>query len=108
MDNLTHSLVGALIGQAGLKRRTGLAEPARIRAPALIELELCRLAIGDGLADLGVGGDGALDRLLEGHGRSAGGRRKRRGKARAAQQVAPKTPTHPNPLRVSPPLTQPR
>lgn len=30
MDNLTHSLVGALIGQAGLKRRTGLAMPALI------------------------------------------------------------------------------
>ncbi|MEO0062883.1 MAG: hypothetical protein RLZZ08_1443, partial [Pseudomonadota bacterium] len=30
MDNLTHSLIGALIGQAGLKRRTGLAMPALI------------------------------------------------------------------------------
>jgi inner membrane protein len=30
MDNLTHSLVGALIGQAGLKRKTGLAVPALI------------------------------------------------------------------------------
>ena len=30
MDNLTHSLVGALIGQAGLKTRTGLAMPALI------------------------------------------------------------------------------
>ncbi|TCD05564.1 metal-dependent hydrolase [Erythrobacteraceae bacterium CFH 75059] len=30
MDNLTHSLVGALIGQAGLKRRTGLAMPALV------------------------------------------------------------------------------
>ncbi|MXO73754.1 metal-dependent hydrolase [Altererythrobacter aerius] len=30
MDNLTHSLVGALMGQAGLKRRTGLAMPALI------------------------------------------------------------------------------
>ncbi len=30
MDNLTHSLVGALIGQTGLKRRTGLAMPALI------------------------------------------------------------------------------
>lgn len=29
MDTLTHSLVGALIGQAGLKRKTGLAMPAR-------------------------------------------------------------------------------
>jgi inner membrane protein len=30
VDNLTHSLVGGLIGQAGLKRRTGLAMPALI------------------------------------------------------------------------------
>lgn len=30
MDNLTHSLVGALFGQAGLKRKTGLAMPALI------------------------------------------------------------------------------
>ncbi|MGB3794807.1 MAG: metal-dependent hydrolase [Alteraurantiacibacter sp.] len=30
MDNLTHSLTGALIGQAGLKRKTGLAMPALI------------------------------------------------------------------------------
>jgi inner membrane protein len=30
MDNLTHSLVGALLGQAGLKRRTGLAMPALV------------------------------------------------------------------------------
>jgi inner membrane protein len=30
MDNLTHSLVGALLGQMGLKRKTGLAMPALI------------------------------------------------------------------------------
>jgi len=30
MDNLTHSLVGAMIGQAGLKQKTGLAMPALI------------------------------------------------------------------------------
>ncbi len=30
MDNLTHSLVGALIGQAGLKKKTGLGMPALI------------------------------------------------------------------------------
>ncbi len=30
MDNLTHSLVGALLGQTGLKRKTGLALPALI------------------------------------------------------------------------------
>jgi inner membrane protein len=30
MDNVTHSLIGAVMGQAGLKRRTGLAMPALI------------------------------------------------------------------------------
>ncbi len=30
MDNITHSLVGALLGQAGLKKKTGLAMPALI------------------------------------------------------------------------------
>ena len=30
MDNLTHSLVGAVMGQAGLKRKTGLAMPALV------------------------------------------------------------------------------
>lgn len=30
MDNLTHSLIGAVLGQAGLKRKTGLAMPALI------------------------------------------------------------------------------
>lgn len=30
MDNLTHSLIGAALGQAGLKRRTGLGMPALI------------------------------------------------------------------------------
>jgi len=30
MDNLTHSLVGALLGQAGLKRKTGLGMPALV------------------------------------------------------------------------------
>lgn len=30
MDNLTHSLIGAVIGQCGLKKKTGLAMPALI------------------------------------------------------------------------------
>jgi inner membrane protein len=30
MDNLTHSLIGAVLGQAGLKRKTGLAMPTLI------------------------------------------------------------------------------
>ena len=37
MDNLTHSLVGALIGQAGLKRKTGLAMPPLILGANLPE-----------------------------------------------------------------------
>ena len=30
MDNLTHSLVGAVLGQMGLKKKTGLAMPTLI------------------------------------------------------------------------------
>jgi len=41
MDNLTHGLVGAVLGQAGLKRTTGLAMPA--------------LLIGANLPDVDVG-----------------------------------------------------
>lgn len=39
MDNLTHSLVGALVGQAGLKRRTGLAMPALIIGANLPDID---------------------------------------------------------------------
>ncbi|RVQ69457.1 metal-dependent hydrolase [Croceicoccus ponticola] len=39
MDNLTHSLVGALIGQTGLKRRTGLAMPALIFGANLPDID---------------------------------------------------------------------
>lgn len=39
MDNLTHSLIGAVLGQAGLKRRTGLAMPALIIAANLPDLD---------------------------------------------------------------------
>ena len=39
MDNLTHGLVGALIGQAGLKRRTGLAMPALIFGANLPDID---------------------------------------------------------------------
>jgi inner membrane protein len=39
VDNLTHSLVGALIGQAGLKRRTGLAMPALIIGANLPDID---------------------------------------------------------------------
>lgn len=39
MDNLTHSLIGAALGQAGLKRKTGLAMPALIIAANLPDLD---------------------------------------------------------------------
>ena len=39
MDNLTHSLVGALIGQMGLKRKTGLAMPTLIIAANLPDID---------------------------------------------------------------------
>lgn len=39
MDNLTHSLIGAALGQAGLKRKTGLAMPALIVAANLPDVD---------------------------------------------------------------------
>ncbi len=39
MDNITHSLVGALIGQAGLKKKTGLAMPALVIGANLPDVE---------------------------------------------------------------------
>jgi inner membrane protein len=39
MDNLTHSLVGAMIGQAGLKRKTALAMPTLIIAANLPDID---------------------------------------------------------------------
>ena len=39
MDNLTHSLIGAALGQAGLKLRTGLAMPALIIAANLPDVD---------------------------------------------------------------------
>lgn len=39
MDNLTHSLIGAALGQAGLKRKTGLAMPALIIAANLPDID---------------------------------------------------------------------
>jgi len=47
MDNLTHSLVGALIGQAGLKRRTGLAMPALIIGANLPDIDASCVLLGD-------------------------------------------------------------
>ena len=39
MDNLTHSLVGAVLGQMGFKRKTGLAMPALILAANLPDID---------------------------------------------------------------------
>jgi inner membrane protein len=46
MDNLTHSLVGALLGQMGLKRKTGLAMPTLIIAANIPDLDVVALALG--------------------------------------------------------------
>ncbi len=55
MDNLTHSLVGALIGQAGLKRTTGRAIPALalqtdVTCFSLIHVSPIRAARADSLS----------------------------------------------------------
>ena len=39
MDNLTHSLAGAVLGQMGLKRKTGLAMPTLIIAANLPDID---------------------------------------------------------------------
>lgn len=52
MDNITHSLVGALIGQAGLKRRTGLAMPALIVGANLPDIDAACLFWLDGVEHL--------------------------------------------------------
>lgn len=54
MDNLTHSLVGALIGQAGLKRKTGLAMPALIIGANLPDVDAACFLWLDGVEHLGV------------------------------------------------------
>ncbi|WP_324827232.1 metal-dependent hydrolase [Qipengyuania zhejiangensis] len=53
MDNLTHSLVGALIGQAGLKKKTGLAMPALIIGANLPDVDAACLFWLDGQEHLG-------------------------------------------------------
>ena len=52
MDNLTHSLVGALIGQAGLKRRTGLAMPALVIGANLPDVDAACFFWLDGVQHL--------------------------------------------------------
>lgn len=46
MDNLTHSLVGALLGQLGLKRATGLAMPTLIIAANLPDIDAVASVLG--------------------------------------------------------------
>lgn len=46
MDNLTHSLVGALLGQMGLKRKTGLAMPTLIIAANLPDIDAVATLLG--------------------------------------------------------------
>ena len=53
MDNLTHSLVGALIGQAGLKRKTGLAMPALIVGANLPDVDAACFFWLEGVEHLG-------------------------------------------------------
>jgi inner membrane protein len=53
MDNLTHSLVGALIGQAGLKKKTGLAMPALIIGANLPDVDAACFLWLDGVEHLG-------------------------------------------------------
>ena len=53
LDNLTHSLVGALIGQAGLKRKTGLAMPALIIGANLPDVDAACFLWLDGVEHLG-------------------------------------------------------
>ena len=52
MDNLTHSLVGALIGQAGLKKKTGLAMPALIIGANLPDVDAACLFWLEGVGTL--------------------------------------------------------
>jgi inner membrane protein len=53
VDNLTHSLVGALIGQAGLKRKTALAMPTLIIAANLPDIDAACLFWLPGVEHLG-------------------------------------------------------
>jgi inner membrane protein len=46
MDNLTHSLIGAVLGQAGLKRKTGLAMTALIIAANLPDIDAVAVVYG--------------------------------------------------------------
>ncbi|MEZ5694436.1 MAG: metal-dependent hydrolase [Altererythrobacter sp.] len=53
MDNLTHSLVGALLGQAGLKRKTGLAIPALVIGANIPDIDAACLLWLEGIEHVG-------------------------------------------------------
>jgi len=53
MDNLTHSLVGALLGQAGLKKKTGLAMPALIVGANLPDVDAACFLWLEGIEHVG-------------------------------------------------------
>lgn len=50
MDNITHTLVGAALGYAGLKRRSGLAMPALMIGANLADVDVVYALIGEGLS----------------------------------------------------------
>lgn len=50
MDNLTHTLAGAVLGQAGLKRRTGLGMAALMIGANLPDIDALGLLVGENLA----------------------------------------------------------
>jgi len=54
MDNLTHSLVGAVMGQAGLKKKTGLAMPALIIGANLPDVDAACFFWLEGTEHLGL------------------------------------------------------
>jgi len=53
MDNLTHSLVGAVMGQTGLKKKTGLGMPALIIGANLPDVDAACLFWLEGVEHLG-------------------------------------------------------
>jgi inner membrane protein len=52
MDNLTHSLIGAVLGQCGLKKKSGLAMPALIIGANLPDVDVTCFAWTSGLEHL--------------------------------------------------------
>jgi inner membrane protein len=54
LDNLTHSLAGALLGQAGLKKKTGLAMPALIIGANIPDIDAACLFWVEGVEHLAI------------------------------------------------------